>query len=129
MTDRMPKRIWANRDHYENGWSCDDESLGDGVIDPDGETKYMGGDGVEYIRADSVPDFDKLAERIARGHGVEHCYYAEVDGKACEIDEIADILREAWEGGGQAENPGLTSASCGPPAAPDPHEFVNDLEG
>ena len=96
MTD-MPKRIWA-------------------YIGPDGPSFGLERfkdkpHGVEYIRADNLPDFRELAERIvdlARQHddsGSEDacwcdcCRVGDVTPKYLHGESIVEhILREAWEG-------------------------------
>jgi len=76
MTER-PKRIWAWPNIKYDG----DGSYVENYIE--GEDQE---DATEYVRADSVPDFRKLAERIAG-------WPADVKT----IDDIERILREALE--------------------------------
>ena len=87
MSDpKMPERIYAFRDHYENRWSCDDPRLENGVIDVDYETKYVGGDGVEYIRADLVRKMERTVRKLANISGVDLAEMAE-DGWVVDLDD------------------------------------------
>jgi len=80
MTD-MPKRIWLQPSQEPEVTWCRDK-----IEDDD----------VEYIRADSLPDFDKLAERLCfvaadlakENPDLNTCYEHEI---------VADVLREALE--------------------------------
>jgi len=111
MTD-MPKRIWAWEPTRHEGYWGDDPCF----VEEQGA--------VEYIRADSVPDFDKLAERLCfvaadlakENPDLNTCYEHEI---------VADVLREAWEGGaGRGTAPDADEQlDRKAPSAPDPHEF------
>src|SRR6056297_2701030 len=95
MTDRMPKRIWAWENQNGDCWWASED-----VVE-------VGG-GAWYIRADSVPSIDvkalmREADRYAYSDTPADCAAENLEpARVVPLVELQRILREAWEGGGQA---------------------------